>query len=47
MDFYVLVRDQEVGGSNPLAQTSYPLPFKQLPPFLKRARIRVSLLSVQ
>jgi hypothetical protein len=31
-----LVRDQEVGGSNPLAPTIYPIPAKQLQPLWKR-----------
>ncbi len=45
--FSRLFRDQEVDGSNPFAPTTYLIPFKPLQPFLKRARIRVSLHSVQ
>ena len=37
--FYRLLRDQEVGGSNPLAPTTYPTTFTQLHSFPNRAQI--------
>ena len=46
-NFGRLIRDQGVGGSNPLAPTTYPATFMQLQSFPNRAQIRVSVHSVQ